>query len=266
MNNSFLINFNYSNHKEKIKIDSKINDASKVLRKDGFVVLDKIIDPNLIENLNNNFNDKYSDEYVKNHSLEVGDKRYLHSVKVEEAFLNKLIYANPIVIDIVYKSLGKKAIIENLGIVQAQPGAKAQHVHRDGEFLFDDYSTDGQGSLSGIIPAHALSVVFPLKKTKNKIGNTSFFPGTHRFKRWHEINPIAPVVNQGSCVIWDYRLAHAGNANKTQSNRNILIITYSRSWWKDHRNYQKYKQKKINIDAKNISKIPKEFKNLFRFV
>ena len=91
MKNSFVINFDYSNYNDKIKIDSQINDASKVLRKDGFVVLDKIIDPNLIENLNNFFNNKYCNEYVTNHSLEVGDKRYLHSVKFEEVFLNRLI-------------------------------------------------------------------------------------------------------------------------------------------------------------------------------
>ena len=50
MNNSFVINFNYLNYKEKIKIDSKINDASKVLRRDGFVILNNIVDSNLIEN------------------------------------------------------------------------------------------------------------------------------------------------------------------------------------------------------------------------
>ena len=266
MNNSFIIDFNSSNNKEKIKIESKINDACKILRTNGFVILDKIIDLNLIENLNNYFNNKYSDEYVKNNSLRVGHKRYLHSVKLEGVFLNKLIYANPIVIELIYKSLGKQAIIENLGIVRSQPGAEAQHVHRDGEFLFDDYSTDGQGSISGILPAHALSVVFPLTKQIKNIGNTSFFQGTHRYKRWKDVTPIEPVVNQGSCVIWDYRLAHAGNENKTQSNRNILIITYSRSWWKDNRNYEKFKQKKVNIEAINLSKIPKKFKNLFRFM
>ena len=260
MNNSFVINFDSSNYKEKI------NDAAKVLRTNGFVILNNIVDPNLIEDLNNNFNNKYPNEYVKNYSLEVGHKRYLHSVKLEGVFLNKLIYANPIVIDLIYKSLGEKAIIENFGIVQSQPGAKAQHIHRDGEFLFDDYSTDGQGSLSGILPAHALSVVFPLTKQIKNIGNTSFFPGTHRYKRFNDIKPLEPLINQGSCVIWDYRLSHSGNANKTQSNRNILIITYSRSWWKDNRNYEKYKQKKVNIDAKNLSKIPKKIKNLFRFI
>ena len=266
MNNSFAINFNRSNHKGKIEIDSKINDACKVLRTNGFVILDEIIDSTLIENFNNNFNNKYCDEYIKNNSLEVGYKRYLHSFKLEGVFLNKLIYANPVVMALIYKFLGKKAIIENLGIVQSQPGAKRQHVHRDGEFLFDDYSTDGQGSLSFMLPAHALSVVFPLTKQSKNIGNTSFFPATHRCKRWHDITPLEPVVKQGSCVIWDYRLAHSGNANKTQSNRNILIITYSRSWWKDNKNYEKYKQKKVNIDAKNLCKIPKKFKNLFKFI
>src|SRR5262249_7531876 len=73
---------------------------------------------------------------------------------------------------------------------------------------------------------------------------TALWPGSHRDESresaaLRDEGGEEPLVREGSCVVWDYRLRHAGTANRSAVPRPLLYMTYCRSWFIDHKNYRK---------------------------
>jgi ectoine hydroxylase-related dioxygenase (phytanoyl-CoA dioxygenase family) len=70
-----------------------------------------------------------------------------------------------------------------------------------------------------------------------------------------------PYANVGDCLLMDYRLYHAGLANKSDKVRPILYITYFRPWFKDFVNYHKHPS--LLIDEAEYEKVHPADKQLF---
>ena len=47
----------------------------------------------------------------------------------------------------------------------------------------------------------------------------------------------APIVAQGSAVLFDYRVLHRGLANTSSVIRPILVYTFAKPWYKDVLNF-----------------------------
>lgn len=173
---------------------------------------------------------RYCEEREHDDATRVGHRRYMVTVELSGAFADPVVYANPQVMQVVRDSLGASAIIETFGVVVSLPGAEAQHRHRDGSPLFDSL-------LIGMLPAHALTAVFPLLEMNAMHGTTALWSGSHRYpEQVDEASRIEPTVPVGGCVIWDYRLLHGGTPNLSTHVRPILYCTYARDWWHDASN------------------------------
>lgn len=192
--------------------------------------------------------------------MEVGKKRLMIPVELSGVFNDPLLFANPCVLELLKLALGPDAVIEAFGAFVAMPGAEKQHIHRDGPSLFD-------AGIARILPAHALTVVFPLIEMNNLHGSTWIWPGSHRHLENDPEGPNeAPVVPPGSCFLWDFRTYHSGTANVSDRQRPMLYAVYSRPWYKDSENYGRGVQRRLALAPNLKESLPKEAKALFEHV
>jgi len=132
--------------------------------------------------------------------------------------------------------------LTNLSAVIATPGAKEQKWHVDGGHL----------DLERHLPCHCLNVFVPLMDMSVELGPTEFRPGTH----YHTRNlapmilaakarktlrpPVLPLLKKGDILLFDYRVLHRGRQNLSlDQNRTMLVMTFSKHWFKDALNYPK---------------------------
>ncbi len=261
-----MYRFDFNEHQpdRQSYLDS-IKSAHNALVKDGFAIVDNVLSLELVRSLKAEFTDKYQEcvkEIDRQDVLKVGNKRYLITIELSGAFQNQLIYANPSIMPLIKMALGEDIKLESFGIVLALPGAKSQHIHRDGSPLFDN-------GISSILPMHALTVVFPLVEMNGSNGTTAIWAGSHRWLTF-EHNPVAenavpivPVIPEGSCAIWDFRSFHSGTENYSSIDRPIVYMTYARRWWQDPLNFRDGRQKRILIGDGFIQSVPEDCRDLF---
>ncbi len=228
--------------------------------KQGYAILDNAMAADKVQALAAEFERRYSGYYgaaPTGEFMEVGNKRLMIPVELSGAFNEPLLFANPYVLALLKLALGPDAVIEAFGAFVALPGAEKQHLHRDGPSLFD-------AGISRILPAHALTVVFPLIEMNDLHGSTAIWPGSHRILESDAAAPNeAPVVPPGSCFLWDFRTYHSGTANLSDRQRPMLYAVYSRPWYKDAHNYGGGVQRRLTLAPRLKESLPKEAKALF---
>ena len=132
--------------------------------------------------------------------------------------------------------------------------------HADGPHLFDESAST--------LPAHALTIFFPMVDLTEHNGATEFALGTHRKHHEHVVDGMstssaterAIYAHAGDCIVFDYRCWHRGLANASEhdrqvmeavvqqfgariltltlnSRRQVLYAVVARPWWRDSRNY-----------------------------
>ena len=234
--------------------------AYESIVKNGYVVLDHVIDASKAEALNSEFRTRY-ESYLQDSeqpdTMKVGNKRYLMAVDLSGGFADCEVYANRFVVAVARMALGEDAILESYGAVVSLAGAQQQHIHRDGPVLFD-------AGISPILPCHALTLAMPLIDMNDMQGTTALWPGSHRWKeRNEEVKPIAPDVQAGSCMLWDFRLYHGGTANRSQEHRPMVYATYARRWYQDPSNFSKKGLHRLLYSPQFLAGIPEERRSLF---
>jgi hypothetical protein len=108
-------------------------------------------------------------------------------------------------------------------------------------------------------------------------GTTTLWLGSHRDQKRYNalLDPnssadftdagIDPVVREGSCMLWDFRLVQSGTANRGAVPRPMLFLTYCRPWFLDSRNFTAQlnpKQKPILASADFLASLPAHQKRL----
>ena len=141
------------------------------------------------------------------------------------------------------------------GVVCSLPAAPRQHIHQDGGDLFP------QAALNRLLPIVAVTVAIPLLEMNEIHGTTALWPGSHRdeTRASAEIGD-EPLVREGSCVLWDYRLRHGGTPNRSAVPRPLLYMTYCRPWFMDHKNYRK--QAPLRAPKGFLAELPEDLRRL----
>jgi ectoine hydroxylase-related dioxygenase (phytanoyl-CoA dioxygenase family) len=218
-----------------------LESATRCLRAEGALILEDIIDPQLVVEARELFFRKYNgylNEQKHSDALEVGDRRVMVTVDLESPFDRRELLANSWLISVLADVFIGDFVLGAHGVVCSLPGSPMQHIHMDGGDLF------GQAELNRVLPTFAVTVAIPLLEMNEIHGTTALWPGSHRDKTRRltaEKNEGGdePLVREGSCVIWDYRLLHGGTPNRGAVPRPLLYMTYCRSWFMDHKNYRK---------------------------
>ena len=236
--------------------------AEDFFNNNGVLQINNLFDKNFVAQLYQSFYNSYSSyfdcgEYAD--SLEVGDKRRMITIDVKEQFNNPKLYANPFLLGLMQKLLGKDVILGSYGVVISLPGAEHQHVHRDHPSLF------GKEDIDAKIPSFAVTAVIPLVDLTPATGSTRVWKQSHhkpRSQREYKLSSSdVPYMSTGSCYLMDYQLVHGGTANTSNIVRPILYLIYYRPWFREVVNFEK--QDRINISPTEYDKIPRQYRSLF---
>ncbi len=239
------------------------------LRKDGYSLVGRVLSENTVGLLMKEFDRRYSHLLLPGAEFrgihKTGNRRYMLTVELSGPFGELCVYANQAIMDILSIAFDREFVLESFGIVLSLPGAKTQHVHRDGPRLFGS-------ALDAVVPIFAVTVGIPLVDMNLEHGTTEVFPGSHRFTEWKESSPsIIPDVPAGSGIMWDFRTLHRGTENRSNAYRPLLYMTYSRPWWRDTGNFEVdwsdsgpvTRQKKVAAGKDFFKSVPPETRFLF---
>ena len=215
--------------------------ALRALRIEGALILEDVVDLALVDAARAAFHDTYADRLSgprHDHVKQVGEQRVMISIDLAPPFDDPNLFANPWLCQFLEAALDPNFVIDAYGAVCSQPGAPAQHLHRDGLDLF------APSGLDRLLPAVAVTVGIPLLEMNQVHGTTALWPGSHRAEK-EGAPPVEPVVKQGSIVLWDYRLLHGGTPNKGNAARPLIYMTYCRPWWIDCFNFSDPFRKRV---------------------
>ena len=146
---------------------------------------------------------------------------------------------SPLVPGLLEASQWEELKLCHLSLVISTPESPEQSWHADG----------GHVSVSEHLPCHVANIFIPLQDIPLKLGPTEFRPGTHVYTRnlapmmlaaraRKQLRPpVIPELQLGDALIFDYRVLHRGKANLSNQNRAILVLTFSKPWYKDVCNF-----------------------------
>jgi hypothetical protein len=236
--------------------------ASRRFRSDGALIIEDIVDPALIAEARRVFGEAYS-KYIDggehDDALRVGDRRLIITINLEPPFDNPKLFANPYLLPVLEGALDDGLVIGAYGIVCSLASAPEQHRHADGGFLFP------RSGIDRLLPASAITVGIPLLEMNDVHGTTALWLGSHRdASRVPNEEGIKPVVKEGSCMLWDFRLSHGGTPNRSTLPRPLLFLTYCRPWFLDDLNYGKSnpKQKPLLVEKELWSSLSERHQRL----
>lgn len=198
----------------------------------GVIVLKNLLPPDRVAAVNDAYNDIYGSNIPSHRIKEVGDDRAMITLAMENQFASPDIFANPVALSIVAELLGGDFILGSYVAVTSQPGAAAQGDHADQAGLFEDVDLDAG------VPPYSVTLVIPLVALNGTTGSTRFYPGTHRNPEVDELIMIAPDAEPGDAILFDSRILHGGQANRSDAPRPILYCTYHRAWYRDVSNFR----------------------------
>ncbi len=256
LNQVASISFSQDEKNKNVPDITTINNAEKLYKHFGYLVIENLFSEQLVSDLHSDFEreySKYSADKSYDDALKVGDKRIMLTVKMQGSFNNPMYYANPLIMPLLSRLLGEDLILLSHGAVRSLPGAKKQQLHRDHMPLFDKEFIDE-------LPSFAVTLGIPLIEMNEVNGTTRIYGKTHREDRALETG-INPIINKGSCVLFDYRVAHEGTPNNSNNIRPLMYNIYSRPWFRDCQNYTI--QNSIEITDDEFSKIPEAHRHLF---
>jgi ectoine hydroxylase-related dioxygenase (phytanoyl-CoA dioxygenase family) len=218
-----------------------IERASRSFRMDGALIIENIVDAALIAEARRAFGEGYSyylDGSEHADALKVGSRRLLITINLEPPFDDPRLFANPYLLPVISAALDNDFVLGAFGIVCSLSSAPAQLRHRDGGLLFS------RPGLDLVLPATAITVAIPLLEMNEVHGTTSLWLGSHRDANRLQEEGIEPVVREGSCMLWDFRLMHGGTPNRGALPRPLLYLTYCRPWFVEHHNFNKKENQK----------------------
>jgi hypothetical protein len=232
--------------------------ASRGLRADGTLILEDIVDLSLIREARDSFLKRYVrylDGQKHEDALQVGERRQMITLDIEPPFERRELIANPFLISVLNAAFEDDVVLGAYGVVCSLPAAPSQPIHQDGADLFR------QAALNRLLPVVAVTVGIPLVEMNEINGTTALWPQSHRDDTLASTE-IAdePLVREGSCVIWDYRLRHSGTPNRGTAPRPLLYMTYCRAWFMDHKNYRQ--QAAVRASKRVLANVPKDLQRL----
>jgi ectoine hydroxylase-related dioxygenase (phytanoyl-CoA dioxygenase family) len=232
--------------------------ASRQFRVDGALILEDIVDTALIVKARIAFGQAYArylDGNKHEDALPLGDRRLQITVDLESPFDDPRLFANPWILPILSALLDEDFVLGSCVVACSLSSAPKQSRHLDGGLLFPHTVIDR------ILPASAITVAFPLLEMNDVQGTTALWLGSHRSVD-HAVDEasIEPIVHEGSCVLWDYRLHHRGTPNRSKMPRPLLTLSYCRPWWLDHKNFRR--QEPIRASKRSLSALPERYRKL----
>lgn len=238
--------------------------AAEAIGRDGVAKIEGLFDPALITDLRNNLAKAvpgaFSREAPAPEQLwDVGNRRINGLVIIEGRMRRSLdLLLQPVLLALLERLLGNDWKYESFGLITAYGGAEEQQIHSDAPTLFPGHGADP------MLPAYALTIsipLVPLSQAGN--GSTEFALGSHRQPDRDYETFVGCDAAVGDCMIWDYRVRHRGQPNRTDHARPLLYATAARKFWTDTYNFSPRNNRRLVIDARELKAVDKAVRHRF---
>ncbi len=225
----------------------------------GTLQVDNAFAREAIEHIQRTFFERYLPYFREdNHpdALRLGDKRYMLTVDIDETFGDPGLLGAPMVLPLIRKILGDDCVLGAYTAVISLPGSRDQRLHKDHPALFPE--TQWHFGL----PCFATQIIIPLVPLNEFTGTTRFYKGSHLLptEQAEASGSQDPVVPLGSCLLTDYRCAHRGLGNRSDTVRPILTLIFNRPWFRDFKNYAQ--QPPLRITDAAYERMPEDLRAL----
>lgn len=104
--------------------------------------------------------------------------------------------------------------------------------HRDVYLMFDDETVD-----VNLPHPYYYTVLIPLVAVDAQNGATQFLLGSHKQtceQALSENRSYQPSAEPGDMIVFDGRICHRGRENKTDSDRTVLYMVWTKKWYNDY--------------------------------
>jgi ectoine hydroxylase-related dioxygenase (phytanoyl-CoA dioxygenase family) len=157
-------------------------------------------------------------------------------------FNDARIVSKPPWLPLIHSLIGSDAQLKYCGLILSMPGSIDQPYHGDGIHLFGNELQ---------CPIHAVNVFIPLCDISRELGPTEFIPGSHllsnaailndavsRAEGFSRLSSVAPLLSEGSVMLYDFRTIHRGTGNTHQSQcRHMFYMLYAKPWFSETINF-----------------------------
>ncbi|MDE1976765.1 MAG: phytanoyl-CoA dioxygenase family protein [Elusimicrobia bacterium] len=249
--------------------------VQSAMGKDGAVALTRLFPPALLSALRAEVLRRHRSGELRRRGL-VRDiaGRCTAVLPFSGPFLDERLYAQPGLLAVLGALLGADFRIGSLEAVIALPGAYEQHLHADGPLRFDRVlgrrAKGFAGDLSRL-PPYAVTLCVPLCDLTEDNGPTALYPGSHRAALRARVPNEASLKRRfkaqamtgplGDCFLFDYRLFHCGLPNFSREPRPILMLVFTRAWFRDPNLADVHPG--LVIARKDLAKVPARLRPLF---
>jgi hypothetical protein len=200
--------------------------------------------------------------------------RYAAVLPFKGPFLKPSFYANEKLHAALGALLGRDYCLSSLEVVISLPGSSPQHQHIDGPIRFDRVvggkAAPHRGDLSDL-PPYAVGLATPLCDVDEENGPTALWAGSHKaalLPRPPGEAAVARLYRErrmegrfGMSYLFDYRIFHGGLANYSREPRPLLMLVFTRSWFRDP-NLNEVAPSLI-LEARDYARIPARHRPLF---
>lgn len=245
--------------------EEKLGLAINLFREHGMLVVENAFPRALMKDIAKQVFEHY-DHYFENRKYEdnlvLGDKRRMVTLSIEGALNDPRLYGSQIIRGMMSNLLDEDYVMGGLNAVVSLPGSKDQGLHKDYSPLFKSE----QNKEHHVTPPFAVAMLMPLIDMRYEHGTTSFRKGSHLVPEQmpFDMPTQEPLLKMGDCMIFDYRTAHEGLANRSDEVRPLLCLIHHRIWFRDALNYRQ--QKDVMITPEELEKVPEDLKSLFQWV
>jgi ectoine hydroxylase-related dioxygenase (phytanoyl-CoA dioxygenase family) len=203
------------------------------IREDGYTVLERAIDPELVEALKAalaRIEREHGAGYAKTSFEGLNTLRVNNLLVHGEVFWRVPLHEQALAI--AEQVLDRELLLSSFCSLVLGPGQAAQPMHEDTQ----------QIPLPRPHVALAVNAIWALSDFTEANGATRVVPGSHRFDRAPEYgkhyDSVAATMPAGSIMLFDSALWHGGGANTTGERRWALSCYYCAGWIRQQENLQ----------------------------
>lgn len=245
------------------------------MARDGAVAFENLFPQGLLRRIRDRVRRLHDSGELRRRGLvrDIGG-RYAAVLPFAGPFLDKAFYADPKVLAMVGALLGPDFCISSLETVISEPGAGRQHQHVDGPLRFDRLvggrKVPYRGDLADL-PPFAVSLCVPLCDVDAENGPTAIWTGSHREalrprppgeREVARDFPCVPMAGPfGGAFLFDFRVFHGGMPNLSREPRPLLIVVFTRSWYRDPNQNEVFPS--VVVTKRDLGRVPEEHRGLF---
>ncbi len=217
----------------KLAADARADHVDRIAR-DGYTILEGVIEPDLIDELLACLERIERDREVQPAS---NDFEGRHTVRIYNLLACGRVFeqvpVHPFVLPIVEGVLDPGCLVSSLSSIAIDPGESAQPIHADDQLM-------------PVAKPHGpfvCNTMWALTDFTEANGATRLVPGSHQLDHSPPfpkagVETIAAEMPRGSVLVWHGSLWHGGGANRSGARRVGIAMNYCAGWIRQQENQQ----------------------------